>query len=195
MKILIPGGAGYIGSSLVPRLLERNHEVDVVDLLWFDSHLPSEVKVEQKDGFKLSEEDLQGVDQVICLAGLSNDPMAEFSPSRNFISNAALPAYLGYIAKRAGVQRFIFAGSCSVYGSRANELCAEEDPVVSAYPYGISKLQGEYALLHLVDRSFSVISPVPGNRMRIQSTNAPGSRSKYDVQGCGGEQTDQREQS
>jgi len=55
-------------------------------------------------------------DQVIFLAGLSNDPMAEYSPSKNFIFNAAAPAYLGYIAKIAKVKRYIYACSCSVYG-------------------------------------------------------------------------------
>jgi nucleoside-diphosphate-sugar epimerase len=80
MKILIAGGAGYIGSLLVPKLLERGYETDVVDLLWFGNHLPKDVNVFQKDIFALREEDLKGYEQVIFLAGLSNDPMAEFSP-------------------------------------------------------------------------------------------------------------------
>jgi nucleoside-diphosphate-sugar epimerase len=83
--------------------------------------------------------------------------MAAFSPSLNFIYNAAAPAYLGYIAKRAGVKRFVYGGSCSVYGYTVNELYDEEAPAVSAYPYGISKLQGEKAVLQMIDRDFSVI--------------------------------------
>src|SRR5947209_8457949 len=114
MKILITGGAGYIGSALVPKLLERGYEVDVVDLLWFGNQLPDEVKVMKKDIFDLHEEELKQYDQVMFLAGLSNDPMAEFSLAKNFIYNASSPSYLAYIAKRAGVKKFIYASSCSV---------------------------------------------------------------------------------
>jgi len=158
MRILVVGGAGYIGSSLVPILLARGYEVGVVDLLWFDNHLPKEVKVVKKDVLDLNESDVSGYNQVIFLAGLSNDPMAEFSPSLNFISNAAAPAYLGYICKNAKVRRFIFAGTCSVYGYTKDRLFDETDPAISSYPYGISKLQGEQSLLQLRDNNFSVIS-------------------------------------
>lgn len=157
MRILVAGGAGYIGSAVVPALVERGYDVSVVDLLWFGNHLPKQVPVACKDIFAVTEKDLQGVEQVIFLAGLSNDPMAEFSPSKNFISNAAAPAYLAYVAKRAGVRRFIYAGSCSVYGYTVNELYGETSPAVSKHPYGISKLQGEQAALQLADESFSVI--------------------------------------
>jgi len=158
MKILIAGGAGYIGSALVPKLVERGYEITVVDLLWFGNHLPDDVKIIQKDILKLSTEELIGYDQVIFLAGLSNDPMAEFSPSMNFISNAASPAYLAYLAKKAFVKRFIYAGSCSVYGYTVNELYDEESPVVSSYAYGISKLQGERSVMQMTDDNFSVIA-------------------------------------
>jgi len=157
MNILIAGGAGYIGSVLIPRLLDRGYSVKVVDLLWFGNHLPKQVEVLKKDIFDLNAHDLKGVDQVIFLAGLSNDPMAEFSPSMNFVYNAASPAYLAYIAKAAGVKRFIYAGSCSVYGYTVNELYGEDDPAVSNYPYGISKLQGEKAVLQMQEKDFSVI--------------------------------------
>ena len=92
------------------------------------------------------------------LAGLSNDPMAEYSPSKNFVFNAAAPAYLAYIAKIAKVKRFTYASSCSVYGYTENELYDESRPAASMYPYGISKLQGEQAAMQLIDDSFSVIS-------------------------------------
>src|SRR5262249_49751817 len=92
------------------------------------------------------------------LAGLSNDPMAEYSPWQNFIDNAASPAYLAYTAKRAGVRRFIFGSSCSVYGHAVNKLYDEESPAACSYPYGISKLQGEVGCLQLADDSFSVIA-------------------------------------
>jgi nucleoside-diphosphate-sugar epimerase len=158
MKILIAGGAGYIGSALVPKLLARGYEVDVVDLLWFGNHLPAGVRVIQKDILDLQDADVRGYDQVVFLAGLSNDPMADFSPSQNFVYNAACPAYLAYRAKLAGVRRYIYASSCSVYGYAVDKLYDEDSPAVSAYPYGISKLQGEFAALQLRDESFSVIA-------------------------------------
>src|SRR5579871_293124 len=158
MKILVAGGAGYIGNVLIPRLLDRGYKVDVVDLFWFGNNLPRQVGILNKDIFHLSVEDLNTYDQVIFLAGLSNDPMAEFSPSMNFIFNAAAPAYLGYIAKKAKVKRYIYASSCSVYGYTENELFDETRPVSSSYPYGISKLQGEQAAMQLIDDGFSVIS-------------------------------------
>jgi nucleoside-diphosphate-sugar epimerase len=157
MKILIAGGAGYIGSKLAPMLVDRGYEIDVLDLFWFGDFLPDTVKKIKKSIFDVTQDEVKGYDQVIFLAGLSNDPMAEYSPSLNFIHNASAPAYLGYIAKQAGVKRFIYAGSCSVYGYTENELYDEKSPAVSNYPYGISKLQGEQAVLQMVDKEFSVI--------------------------------------
>ena len=158
MRILVAGGAGYIGSRMIPVLLEHGYKVDVVDLLWFGNQLPEDVSVVKKDLFKCHPEDLKDYDQVIFLAGLSNDLMAEFDPSMNFIFNGALPSYTAFIAKKAGVKRFIYASSCSVYGYTVNELYDEESPVTCGYPYGISKLQGERGVLQLQDKDFSVIA-------------------------------------
>jgi nucleoside-diphosphate-sugar epimerase len=158
MKLLIAGGAGYVGAVLIPKLLDRGYQVDVVDLFWFGNHLPTQTGIVNKDIFDLTVQDLEGYDQVVFLAGLSNDPMAEYSPSKNFIFNAAAPAYLAYVAKKAHVRRCIYASSCSVYGYTDNELYDETRPVASSYPYGISKLQGEQAVMNLVDENFSVIA-------------------------------------
>jgi nucleoside-diphosphate-sugar epimerase len=158
VKILVAGGAGYLGSVLVPKLLERGYEVAVVDLLWYGNHLPREVPVLRKDVLDLTEGDLAGCRQVVFLAGISNDPMAEYSPSRNFVMNGAAPAYLAWLAKRAGAERFVYGSSCSIYGYSTEQLCGEDDPTVSRFPYGISKLQGEVACLQLQDDDFSVIS-------------------------------------
>lgn len=158
MRILIAGGAGYIGSHLVPTLLEHGYEVEVIDLLWFGNHLPPSVKVTRKDLFNCKKEELEGYEQVVFLAGLSNDPMAEFDPSMNFTYNAALPSYLAFIAKQAGVRRFVYASSCSVYGYTVDELYDEESPATCGYPYGISKLQGERGVLQMADAGFSAIA-------------------------------------
>ena len=158
MRLLIAGGAGYVGSVLIPKLLDRGYKVDVVDLFWFGNHLPKQAGILNKDIFQLTVEDLEPYDEVVFLAGLSNDPMAEFSPSKNFIFNAAAPAYLAYTAKNAKVKRYVYASSCSVYGYTENELYDESRPVASTYPYGISKLQGEQAAMQLAGEDFSVIS-------------------------------------
>jgi nucleoside-diphosphate-sugar epimerase len=157
MKVVVAGGAGYIGSVLVPRLQQRGYEVIVYDLCWFGNKLPDSVEVRNRAVMDIQEADLKGVDAVIFLAGLSNDPMAEYSPAMNFVANASSPSYLAYVAKRAGVRRFIHGGSCSVYGYTVNELYDERSPAVSAYPYGISKLQGEFGCIQLSDDKFSVI--------------------------------------
>jgi nucleoside-diphosphate-sugar epimerase len=158
MKILIVGGAGYVGSALIPALLERGYEVDVIDVKWFGNHLPKQVSVVDKDILQCHKDDLAGYEQVIFLAGLSNDPMAEFSPATNFVANGAVPSYLAYLAKQAGVKRLIYASSCSVYGYTVNQLYDETAPVTCSYPYGISKLQGEQGVLQMKDENFSVIS-------------------------------------
>lgn len=158
MKILIAGGAGYIGTSLTPALSNRGYYVTVVDNLMFGNYLPAPRLVDVKDVFDLRQEDLREFDQVIFLAGLSNDPMADFDPIRNFIQNAAAPAYLAHIAKKAGVRRYIYASSCAVYGFTGDYESTENDAASSDYAYGQSKLQGEQAVLGLSDRQFSVIA-------------------------------------
>ncbi len=158
MRLLVAGGSGYVGSALVPVLLEHGYEVDVVDLMWFGNNLPEEVHFENGDLFQCDVDDLGRYDQIIFLAGLSNDPMAEYSPSQNFIFNGALPSYLAFVAKKAAVKRFIYASSCSVYGYTVNELYDENRPTTCGYPYGISKLQGEKGVLQLQDKDFSVIA-------------------------------------
>jgi len=157
-NILLAGGAGYIGTELCKRLMKLDYDITVIDNLWFGNNLDPKIKLIKKDIFKVTAKDLEGFDIVIFLAGVSNDPMAEFSPSENFIQNAACPAYLSYESKRAGVKRFIYASSCSVYGYTVDELYDESSPTTCAYPYGISKLQGENGVMQLADEQFSVIS-------------------------------------
>jgi nucleoside-diphosphate-sugar epimerase len=158
MKVLVAGGAGFIGSVLVPMLQERGYEVQVADLLWFGNHLPASVEVHKRDIFTMPRDFIAGFDAIIFLAGLSNDPMAEFSPAMNFIDNAALPTYLAYEAKQAGVKKFVYASSCSVYGYTVDKLYDETSPVTCPYPYGISKLLGERGVLSLGDSKFSTIA-------------------------------------
>ena len=148
-KILIAGGAGFIGSTLSPYLQQSGHDVTVVDACWFGNYLPATIPLIQKDIFEITKSELIGFDEVIFLGGLSNDPMAEFAPQANFIYNTALPAYLGFMAREAGVKRLVYASSCSVYGYTSDKTFTETDPAVCNYPYGASKLQGEQALISL----------------------------------------------
>jgi len=138
--------------------MKLDYDITVIDNLWFGNNLDPKIKLIKKDLFKVTYKELVNFDIVIFLAGVSNDPMAEFSPSENFIQNAACPAYLSYESKRAGVRRFIYASSCSVYGYTVDELYDESSPTTCAYPYGISKLQGENGVMQLADNNFSVIS-------------------------------------
>jgi nucleoside-diphosphate-sugar epimerase len=158
MNILVAGGAGYVGTSLVCALMARGHLVTVVDLFWFGNHLPDKVVAQQRDLMTLTVEELHPFDVVVFLAGLSNDPMADFSPARNFVENAAAPGYLCYAAKKAGVRRFVYASSCSVYGFTQGVAQDERAPTLSEYPYGISKLHGERACRDLAGTGFSVIA-------------------------------------
>jgi nucleoside-diphosphate-sugar epimerase len=157
MKIMVIGGAGYIGSALVPKLAERGYEITVVDLLWFGNKLPENINVIRRNCNDLSEKSFSGYDQVIFLGGLSNDPMAEYSPGRNFQENGATPPYMAWLAQRAGVKRFIYGGTCSVYGYTVNELFDETRQAKSSYPYGLSKLIGESGILQLQGPKFSTI--------------------------------------
>jgi nucleoside-diphosphate-sugar epimerase len=175
VRILVAGGAGYVGSVLVPILDEHGYEVTVADALWFGNHLPKNISVLHTDLFKLKQDDLAGYDQIIFLAGVSNDPMAEFDPAMNFIHNAALPSYLAFTAKQAGVKRFIYASSCSIYGYTLDRLYDEEGPITCGYPYGISKFEGEQGAMLLQDDNFSVIA------LRQGTVNGYSPRMRFDL--------------
>ncbi|MCQ9206666.1 MAG: SDR family oxidoreductase [Omnitrophica bacterium] len=157
MRILVAGGGGYLGSALVPALLDRGYKVKVADLFWFGNYLPKKADILKRNVFDMTKHDLKGCDQVIFLAGVSNDPMAEFSPSKNFIFNTAAPTYLAYVSKKIGIRRFIYASTCSIYGYGFEGLCDENYPISCSYPYGISKFQGEQGVIQMTAENFSVI--------------------------------------
>lgn len=155
-KIIVGGGAGYIGSALVPELIKEGYDVTVVDLLWFGNNLPKKVRVIQKDLLKMTHADLKNYDCFIFLAGISNDPMAHFNPRLNFEYNAALPAYLAFEAKKAGVRRYIYGSSCSIYGN-TTRMCLESTLPGTVEPYGMSKLQGEVGVQQNQGVGFSTV--------------------------------------
>ena len=158
-KVLIAGGGGYIGTLLSKELVERNHFVEVVDLFWFGNHLIPQVKSNQKNIIDIHTENLKDFDTVVFLGGLSNDPMAKYSPAMNFVENAAVPSYLAFIAKEAGIKRFVYASTCSVYGYTNNKLMDEDTNLTfPSFPYGISKLAAEKAIMNMESDSFRPIA-------------------------------------
>ena len=157
-KVLLAGGAGYVGTLLTKELINRNYDVTIVDLFWFETSFPDEVTIWKKNIMDLKVEELEGFDAIVFLAGLSNDPMANFNPSMNFIENAAVPSFLAYMSKKAGVSRFVYASSCSVYGYTDNKLMDETSSVYPCYPYGVSKLEAEAAIMNMEDDNFRPIS-------------------------------------
>ena len=155
-KILIAGGAGFIGTRFCNENKD-NYDITVVDHFWFGDHLDKKIKKIKKDLKQLTPKDLKGFDAVLFLAGLSNDPMALYRPDLNFIENNASPTYLAFIAKQAGIKKFICASSCSVYGFTKNRTLTETSKVKPSYAYGVSKLQCEQGLSILEDNSFKPI--------------------------------------
>lgn len=156
-KILIFGGAGYIGTRLSNQLHKSGYDIKVIDNFWFGDYLDSDIKKEKKNLWDIRQNDIKGYDAILFLAGLSNDPMAMFRPDLNFIENSSAPVYLAFLAKSVGIRRFICASSCSVYGFTKNKTLNEGSPVKPSYAYGISKLQCETGLQTLEDESFKPI--------------------------------------
>lgn len=155
-KILIAGGAGYIGTRFCNQNVNK-YDITVVDNFMFGDFIDERVTKVKKDIKDLTINDVKGYDAVLFLAGLSNDPMAMYRPDLNFIENSAAPTYLAFITKEAGVKRFICASSASVYGFTKNKTLTELSKVKPAYAYGISKLQCERGITILEDDNFKPI--------------------------------------
>lgn len=155
---MVLGGGGYIGTELVCRLDKLGLSTTVVDLFWFGHHLPNHIECLKQDISTLTPQQMEGFDAVVFLGGLSNDPMAEYSPRLNFIENVATPIGAAFTARKAGVRRFVFASSTSIYGFTDNKILDEQSPVGPEHPYGISKLAAETAILRLATRDFLPIA-------------------------------------
>ena len=87
-KVLITGGAGYIGTILTHDLIKRGYRPDIVDELWYGNYIPEDLNVKKTNIRSLRQEDIDPYDVVIFLGGVSNDPMAEYSPATNFVENS-----------------------------------------------------------------------------------------------------------
>lgn len=159
MRVLVTGHNGYIGTVLVPMLLERGHQVAGLDTDYFASCLFTgslpEIPQLQKDIRDLEADDVRGFDAVIHLAGLSNDPLGDYKPNLTEEINEQAAVHLARLAKAAGVRRFLFASSCSNYGAGGLDFLDEQTSFNPVTPYGISKVRVEAALTELADADFS----------------------------------------
>lgn len=146
MNIILTGGAGYIGQRLLPNLTNEGYNVLVVDPCYFgEPSLPETANLSKTCITKIADAELEWADAIIHLGGLSNDPMAHFSPGANFKLNAAATVHLAYRAARAGVKRFVMASTASVYQgiSQAVKAVPQNLHLSPNEPYAISKLMAE----------------------------------------------------
>jgi nucleoside-diphosphate-sugar epimerase len=180
MRILVTGNRGYIGSVLVPLLQSRSHEVVGYDIGYYDDIGPEPVPEPNKQIFKdtrdANADDLVGVDAVIHLAALSNDPLGELDPTLTEQINRDASIRLGELAKASGVKRFVYASSQSMYGIADPNTEVEEatgDAKNAITTYARTKWEAEVALKKLGDGSFNVVcmrpSTVFGASPRLRS--------------------------
>lgn len=160
MKVLVTGHTGYIGTVLVPMLLEAKHQVTGLDTDFFagcDFNCDlTEVPALRKDLRDVTVGDLQGFDAVIHLAALSNDPLGDLNPECTYDINHRASVRLAQLAKSAGVPRFLFSSSCSLYGMAAGDgFLAENAPFNPVTPYGESKVRVEQDVSCFADDRFS----------------------------------------
>lgn len=160
MKVLVTGTEGYLGSLLPPLLVERGHEVIGVDtgyykIGWLYNGTNVTAKTLNKDIRHIELEDLQGVDAIVHMAELSNDPTGQLSPNITYDINHKGSLRLANLAKQAGVRRFVYMSSCSVYGVATEGDVTEESPVNPQTAYAECKTLVERDVKPLADDNFS----------------------------------------
>lgn len=163
-KILVTGGAGYLGSNLVPMLLDQGYQVHVLDRCYFGSD--SLKKYLNHPSLHLTNEDIlyheniphlfKDIDAVMHLASISNDPSCDLDPNLTIQTNFLATMSLARRAQAEGVKHFIFMSSCSVYGASGNRYLDEKSTVGPVTLYALTKLQCERELVRMVSKKFTV---------------------------------------
>jgi nucleoside-diphosphate-sugar epimerase len=153
MKFLVTGGCGYKGHVLVPKLLNRGYEVVVLDTIWFGNYLPPHpnLTVIQGDVRNIDAINLDGIDGIIHLSSIANDPCGDLDPKLTWEVSALATMQLADKAKRKGVKRFIYASSGSVYGVKDELQVTEELDLKPISEYNKTKMVGERVLLSYSD--------------------------------------------
>lgn len=162
MKVFVTGHLGYIGCHLVDVLKQAGHSVTGCDLGLFegcewDPLVRPDFELRTNVG-DVTERELEGHDVVCQLAAISNDPMGDLNPEITYTVNRDQSIELARKAKRAGVGRFLFSGSCSVYGAGGKLDLAEDAPLNPVSAYAVSKVEAEQAICDLADDGFSPAS-------------------------------------
>jgi nucleoside-diphosphate-sugar epimerase len=160
MGVLVTGTEGYVGSLLPSRLRQRGQDVVGVDTCFYaearlydDERAP--LTLQRKDIRHLEPKDFEGIEAVVHLAELSNDPLGQLLPDITYEINHRATVRLAELAKSAGVERFVYASSCSVYCIVDRDIVDEESPVNPQTAYAICKTLVERDLRPLADDSFS----------------------------------------
>jgi nucleoside-diphosphate-sugar epimerase len=162
VKVLLTGSEGYIGAVLRDVLLDAGHEVVGLDTGYFmDCDLgeaPTPIPLVRTDLREVAPVDVEGMDAVIHLAALSNDPLGSLEAGLTHDINTLGSIRLAEVAKKAGVPRFLFASSCSLYGAGGAMGLTEEAPANPQTPYAKSKIEFEHALHAMASDGFSPVS-------------------------------------
>lgn len=142
-------------------LRAAGHEVMGLDTCYFeacgDASAPPDIPAIRKDIRDVAAGDLEGFDAVVHLAGLCNDPLGDLNPSWTFEINHAASCHLAQMAKAAGVRRFLFASSCSLYGKADDRMLAEDAPLQPLTAYAVSKVRAETDLAAMASEDFSPV--------------------------------------
>lgn len=180
MRVFLTGADGYIGAIMGPKLLEAGHDVVGVDTGfyrrgWLFDDKRSHPKVIARDVRQLTAADLQGFDAVIHLAELSNDPIGENDPGLTMEVNHGGSVALARAAREAGVERFIYASSCSTYGAGGDEMRTETSNLEPQTAYARCKILVERDVRALVDERFTPVF------MRNATAYGASPRQRFDL--------------